>query len=179
MWKQSVSLSVSVSFAREILSPRARHGKRTWSTIYVIVPGDREENEPCTTVAQFSRSSVDDGRKDGRRSEASGIVEPDTRLWGVDAGCLALLVVRISSRTCPPNVFSARVSTLSGTHYQRVLRIRELDPRIRQDGNSSRLSRNKFARFYILSLHLFFRKYIFLLCLYDINLFERSNDVRS
>lgn len=70
-----------------------------------------------------------DGRKDGRRSEASGIVEPDTRLWGVDAG-LALLVVRISSRTCPPNVFSARVSTLSGTHYQRVLRIWELGRQI-------------------------------------------------
>lgn len=129
--------AVSFSFicARD-LSFASVAQKKTWSTIYVIVPGDREENEPCTTVAQFSRSSVDDKRKDGRRSEASGIVEPDTRLWGVDVGLLALLVVRISSRTCPPNVFSARVSTLSGTHYQRVLRIRELDRRTRQDGNS-------------------------------------------
>lgn len=107
MWKRSVSIS---SCARFYPGKRTRHEKKKKKkNVIYIIPKDREENEPCTTVAQFSRSFVDDGRKDGRRSEASGIVEPDTRLWGVD-GCL------------PGSRSSSRENLISNVSPERVLR---------------------------------------------------------
>lgn len=123
-WKRSVS----VSFAREILSRRK-------NVIYILY---REIAKKTSHVPRLHNFQGALSTTDGRRSEASGIVEPDTRLWGVD-GCLLVRVPHrenLISNVSPERVL--RVSTLSGAHYQRVLRIRELDRRIRQDGNFSR-----------------------------------------
>lgn len=133
--------AVSVSFAREILSQEAARKKKTWSTLY------REFAKKTSHVPRLHNFqgalSTTDGKTDvGARPAGSWNPIHVSGAW-MDACWLAFLIVRISSRTCPPNVFSARVSTLSGTHYQRVLRIRELDRRNRQDGNSSR---NKHSR---------------------------------
>lgn len=171
--------AVSFGFiVREILS-RQTSAARKKNVIYII-PRDREENEPCTTVAQFSRSFVDDGRKDGRRSEASGIVEPDTRLWGVD-GCLLARVPHrenLISNVSPERVLRACIYVI-----WHALSTCASNSRARPANSSGRRILQDFrainSRDFTSFLCIFLSESILFLCINDTNLFKRSDDVRS
>jgi len=109
-------------------------------------------------VAQFSRSFVDDRRKDGQRSEASGIVKPDTLVSG--AWMFAdsqLRVVRISSRTCPERVLRARyLALIIGAHSKFGRSAGEIRANLSRQNSRGRLLAWHRQTFCLVCLYYFF-----------------------
>lgn len=68
--------------------------------IYIIVPGDREENKPCSTAAlhNFQGALLTTNGNVDVVSEASGIVELDTTVSG------AWMLAAPRRENCIPNV---------------------------------------------------------------------------
>jgi len=95
-WKRSVL----VSFAREILSRRK-------NVIYILYREIAKKTSHVPRLHNFQRAlSTTDGKTDvGARPAGSWNPIHVSRAW-MDACWFAFLIVRISSRTCPPNVFS-------------------------------------------------------------------------
>lgn len=95
-----------------LASARARHEKKYM--IYIVVPRDREENEPCTTAALHNVQgalSTTDGKTDvvARPARDRGTRYTSVSGAWTPAADSALHVVRISSRTCPERASLARV----------------------------------------------------------------------
>jgi len=146
--------------ASEILSCKHGMKKSTWSmSSYREIAN--KTNHGC--VAQFSRSFVD-RRKDGQRSEASGIVKPDTSVSG--AWMFAdsrLRVVRISSRTCPERVLRARyLALIIGVHSKFGRSAGEIRANLSRQNSRGRLLAWHHQTFCLVCLYFFFRTFLIL-----------------